>query len=294
MAVVASNGMADAVVYCANCGTRGHVYRNCNQPVTSCGVICYRMVAGPTGVVEPAYLMVQRKDSLCYIEFLRGKYSIKNRTYVMRLFEHMTPRERAAVRSSSFEELWKDLWQLNECNVHVREFTDARAKFDTLRAGYLIRGRDSSTTFFSLAFALDNTHSEMQDTEWGFPKGRRNMNESDVQCALREFAEETGIPATDVTLCNRSKPFEEIFTGMNRVRYRHVYFTATLIPAPGTPPASSGAPFTPCSSIQAKEVRDVRWFTYDAAQARIRPENVERKELLKRIHAGITRQASHP
>jgi 8-oxo-dGTP pyrophosphatase MutT (NUDIX family) len=30
------------------------------------------------------------------------------------------------------------------------------------------------------------------EPEWGFPKGRRNYNEKDIDCALREFSEETG------------------------------------------------------------------------------------------------------
>ena len=28
--------------------------------------------------------------------------------------------------------------------------------------------------------------------EWGFPKGRRNYQENDLTCGLREFEEETG------------------------------------------------------------------------------------------------------
>ena len=32
-----------------------------------------------------------------------------------------------------------------------------------------------------------------ESPEWGFPKGRRNMHESDLDCAKREFEEETGI-----------------------------------------------------------------------------------------------------
>ena len=31
------------------------------------------------------------------------------------------------------------------------------------------------------------------DTEWGIPKGRRNVNELDIEVANREFQEETGL-----------------------------------------------------------------------------------------------------
>jgi 8-oxo-dGTP pyrophosphatase MutT (NUDIX family) len=34
-----------------------------------------------------------------------------------------------------------------------------------------------------------------EEPEWGFPKGRRDTQESDWVCALREFKEETGQPS---------------------------------------------------------------------------------------------------
>ena len=53
--------------YCNNCGYEGHLYRNCKLPVLSYGVLIVR-------IPDKQVLMVQRKDSIAYIEFLRGKY----------------------------------------------------------------------------------------------------------------------------------------------------------------------------------------------------------------------------
>ena len=36
------------------------------------------------------------------------------------------------------------------------------------------------------------------EKDWGFPKGRRNLRESDYDCALREFEEETDIKETNI------------------------------------------------------------------------------------------------
>ena len=33
--------------------------------------------------------------------------------------------------------------------------------------------------------------------EWGFPKGRKNENETNLDCAKREFIEETGLSNDD-------------------------------------------------------------------------------------------------
>ena len=38
--------------------------------------------------------MIQRKDSLCYTEFLRGKYNINNDRYITKLINLMTGDEK--------------------------------------------------------------------------------------------------------------------------------------------------------------------------------------------------------
>ena len=58
-------------IRCNNCGKLGHTFKNCKYPITSYGVILYRFVND-----KPKILMIQRKDSLCYTDFLRGKYNI--------------------------------------------------------------------------------------------------------------------------------------------------------------------------------------------------------------------------
>ena len=37
--------------------------------------------------------MIQRKDSLCYIEFIRGKYKINDINYIFKLFKYITNKE---------------------------------------------------------------------------------------------------------------------------------------------------------------------------------------------------------
>jgi hypothetical protein len=38
---------------------------------------------------------------------------------------------------------------------------------------------------------------------------------------------------------------------------------------------------------QCKEIKDIDWFDYEQAQSKIRHHNVERKELLKRLHSMV-------
>ena len=53
-------------------------------------------------------------------------------------------------------------------------------------------------TFNNITYNLDSIieetygESDWTEQEWGFPKGRRNFQEKDYDCAIREFTEETG------------------------------------------------------------------------------------------------------
>ena len=54
--------------FCNNCGKQGHTYQQCRKPITSIGIILYRINNKNT-----EYLLIRRKDSLGYVDFIRGK-----------------------------------------------------------------------------------------------------------------------------------------------------------------------------------------------------------------------------
>lgn len=271
-----------ANVVCCNCGGLGHVYARCNHPVTSYGVICYRIVYNDQeNTLAPEYLMVQRKDSLSYVEFMRGKYDLQNISYMMSLFTNMTEDERQSVLREDFDTLWTTLWSSNSKNF-VKEYNQSKDKFRKLKEGYLLKTVNSDVIQVSLTYLYQNTKSNKIETEWGFPKGRRSYSEEDdKRCALREFKEETCINMNSVRLNRDIKPFEEVFTGSNKVRYKHVYYIARFSSFPSE--AYEGF-VDPENKHQAREIKDVKWFTFDEAQAKIGDNNIERRELLKRVN----------
>jgi hypothetical protein len=68
--------------YCNNCGIAGHTFNNCKFPITSVGIIAYRYnLRG-----EREYLLIRRKDTIGYIEFMRGKYSLNKNAYTRAYF----------------------------------------------------------------------------------------------------------------------------------------------------------------------------------------------------------------
>ena len=120
---------------CNNCGLKGHVYKGCKAPVTSYGNIIYKLVDS-----IPYILMIQRKDSLCYIEFLRGKYDIYNINYIQILIDKCNIEEKKNILEKSFNILWKELWLIDKENksyLNNSDYKKGYEKFNKLSKGFL-------------------------------------------------------------------------------------------------------------------------------------------------------------
>ena len=118
-------------VYCNNCGIKGHVYRDCLSPIMSCGIILCKKVDD-----EYKVLMINRKDSLCYIDFLRGKYKIENIEYIKILLNKITVKEKEKLLNLTYDQLWCKLWNLNELTESMKEKNDYKEglkKFELLK-----------------------------------------------------------------------------------------------------------------------------------------------------------------
>ena len=62
--------------YCNNCDQNTHSVYQCKLPILSLGVISLSKINNTI-----KYLMICRKDSLGYVDFIRGKYSILDIEY---------------------------------------------------------------------------------------------------------------------------------------------------------------------------------------------------------------------
>ena len=157
------------VPYCGNCGKYGHTFKKCHDPITSVGVIAFHI---DTRDVDPAdslrvisrccteehdlnqffngteenytkilhkntsikFLMIRRKNSLGYMEFVRGRYQTNNYASIENLFKQMVSEEMEFLLSKTFDEIWADLW-LHKTRHNQYEFKTSKKKFEALKKG---------------------------------------------------------------------------------------------------------------------------------------------------------------
>ena len=254
---------------CRNCGLNGHLYKDCLHPIMSFGIICYKIIDN-----NVKYIMIQRKDSLSFMEFVRGKYNVEDYEYLKQLFEYMTDNEKKMILNNSFDNIWNYTWSQNTHNnfKQTKEYIDSKNKFDNI----------INTSYFKNLISLKNYKNNYTEQEWGFPKGRKKIKESDIDCAIREFCEETQLYKDDIQIDSKIIPFQEIFFGTNNILYKHVYYIAKIVKEDAKILLDNN-----CIE-QIREVRALKWFTYNEVLDHIKNHNIERIKIFKKAHNIIT------
>lgn len=254
-------------MYCNNCGRKGHVFRDCPDDVLSCGVIVFRDGRMPDHAprgVTPAecleVLMIQRKHSIGYVEFMRGKYSLATdpsaETYVAELWRSMSVAEHEQLLARPFDDLWEDLWNHDHSRDRSEEKAASRAKLAQL----------------DLQAKAQEWGGGWPSPEWGFPKGRRMARETTFGCALRELKEEANVDISQLFMLRNVGQLEERFQGSNGVWYKHMYYLAV---------PKSRVEASIRSYDQTCEIGDIQWVSLERARALLRPHHESRLKVLE-------------
>jgi len=275
--------------YCINCGKNGHNNKTCNDPITSCGIICFKINNLPISKIEKflfnkyiniedynynyidyynkinfhrndiKFLLIQRKHSLSYIEFLRGKYNENDIIKITQMFELMSEKEVKNIKNIEFDNLWDNLWKdTSRSKTFLKEMISSKNKFNFLKNNNII----------------NDIKSKFLEPEWGFPKGRRSKFENNNDCAHREFIEETNL--LNYTQFNRISTIEETFTGTDDILYKHIYYIA----------GSDEKELT--TNFDNYEVGNIGWFTIDEILHLLRPYNKSKINLINQLYFFLT------
>lgn len=305
-----SNNRNNDTLFCTNCGSKRHTYKQCPEPVTSWGVILvsYDGLDKPkheknidltlTDMTETEnrvliesksdseviglafqqikFLMVSRKHSVGYVEFIRGRYRPEMIDQVVYLFKQMMQKEIDRISKSlempnGFDFLWNDFWGNKADSSHYsNDRKISKAHYELLRIKDGVDGPE-----LNLSYIVNTVKADFSIEEWGFPKGRRNINESDEECAIREFKEESGFEDSEFKVIHEIKPLVEDFVGTNGIKYRHVYYIAESL--------TNKQPKKDSTESQRDEIGDIQFMDFSTANSCIRDYHVHRKTLLSKL-----------
>lgn len=208
----------------------------------SIGIACIKFVNG-----SPHILMIRKRSTYAYSEFIYGNHrsiDMKNvktvNNKLIEMFNKMTLEEKLDIKSLNFGQMWYRV-SLNGGKPPI--YMNARNRFEMT---FLTDGGNKLKK-------LLNRSSYHASRVWEIPKGRKkNRNESDINCAIREFGEETNISKKTYRLIpNISKSYS--FTGDDGILYHNTYHIG-IIKNDIEPEISLS------SEEQLSEISDIRWM----------------------------------
>ena len=227
------------------------------QLIKSYGIILFKIVNG-----KPKYLMVCRKSTYYFVDYILGKYNEKNREYLKFMIQNMTISERRKITVQTYEQLWNNLYY-NERTPSGNFFDYVKKKFEC--------NKDTFNILNSTINAL------YKFPEWGFAKGRQEFNEDPLDTACRELLEETSISKESYNILTDILPFEETYIGTNGIQYRNIFFIANakLNCMPYLDKKNKG---------QCREIGYISFFNFETAITKFRKHEYSKKCLLEKVH----------
>jgi len=286
---------------CNNCGCTNHTYKQCTTPITSWGIILVSFddlhppehtrninlllsqngtkiehnELMPISIIlnKIKFLLISRKYSVGFVEFIRGRYRCEKIDQLIYIFKQMKQKEIDIIRDSlvledGFTYLWNMFWNSTTTPTYlINDKIKSANNYNILKT----RGIDGPD--LDLHYIVSTIKAEYPHDEWGFPKGRINRNiETEQQCAIREFKEETGYLDEDIKLIPNIEPLVEEFNGTNGICYRHIYYVAELV-TNKTPQLA-----------EQNEIGGISFMDYMTATYYIRDYHIARKLILQYIY----------
>lgn len=195
------------------------------------------------------FTLISKKHSYSFMSLINGKYPI-NENYIKSLLTNLSISELELFKTQTIEYIL-DKYKNNIINKNVNEII---SKFNIVKN------------------LLDQSNSIYLNPEWEIPKGKMIYNESMLQCAIREFTEETGIQKKHITVYDNIEPLVEIFRGTDNKYYMYIYYIATINPS------------YVLSKTSTLEASDIKFLTLDECIDNIRENNNKRKKLLYSVY----------
>lgn len=202
-------------------------------------------------------LLIQRRHTNAYLDIVFGRYnSVLLLPY---LVSELTCKEKSNLITWPFMQLWRhvNLWRgSHDTSTFKQAFISSE---------YWKLSHKFYENFVRMSHLIRNNRNHNICSEFGFPKGRKEKNETGIQCALREFCEETGIAKSKVKMLTTKQGIMEEFIGSDNQIYRHIYYLATI-------PEETAITLSLNQNDRKQlcEISNLGWYPYDVAQSTFR------------------------
>jgi len=235
------------------------------------------------GAPEINYLLIMDRHTPDFAQIIIGNYELDDLDYLRTLVGRLTQTEAQLILTYDLRYLFTRYWSFSNrdaVRMYQKQFNRSEKLFNRLKKGIPDRGYGGrSGEYVTWKTLLDAAEPHWLDSDWGFPKGRRKRRamESDIDCAKREFYEETGITDDQYNILHDLEPIEEKIMGSNGVPYRTIYYIGearTYLPLYSNP----------FNLGQQSEVTKIGWYTCEQAYNLMRPYQESRLHILQRVH----------
>lgn len=223
-------------MYCNNCHKTGHYTRNCFKSIKSYGMIPIRWC---NEINDYKLLCIQKRYGHEYVEIMRGKYIVNNEidiNYLCKLIQELCLLERNYILNYDYDYLNVVLWEWLSKSAYMKTVHKNSCKskilFNILKTGFTYHSRNENTDyegkFISFHTLFNQFSCKYLEPHWEFIKGKRESNETSIQCAIRECLEEGYISPNNYQLRNDIPTIEETHLGNNNISYCNKYYICTV------------------------------------------------------------------
>lgn len=210
----------------------------------SIGIVLFRRNPTISGV---EVMCVRKRSTYAYHSFVHAQYKSTSDDCILALLNKMTPDEKVDLLSLNFSQIWFRVWIYGTYR-HVF-YASCAHKFENNFCA------DKGARLQRLI-----QESASGEIVWEIPKGRRDPNEDQLDCAIREFQEETDIGPGQYKFVTVGRNHLMSFTHYDEgVSYTNSYYIAV-----------TDSDFEPAVNFrnkhQVSEVSAIQWMSLSALE----------------------------
>ena len=268
-----------------------------NQLKISYGIALCRYNIQKNNRVE--ILMIKKRYSYHFFNFVFGRYKINDKKYIQYLFNNMSFAEKIDIIGMRFEHMWYRIWLSNPLkHFDIYDIYEFNKSGNSTGTGKAVNSENSSKSGLSNAekyklffakkskfeknFMIDGgkkiknlvTNSKDVEISWEIPKGGKIENETNIDCAIREFKEETLISSNKYKILYNIPPIIQTTVDKN-ITYQHCYYIAEV---------NRNTIITPKINFnnfdQISEIEQVKWLSISELDS-VKTSEAEKNSIIK-------------